>query len=70
MDEVKQLVVDYNKKETINNKYRQNDSLQGNKYYDLITDSINNIRHGSVIISIQDGKIIQVEKQEKFRINN
>ena len=35
---------------------------------DKINDAIKSIRYGEVIIKIQDKRVIQIEKLEKFRI--
>ncbi len=34
-----------------------------------IADMVKSIRYGSVTIIVQDGKIIQIDKTEKIRIN-
>jgi len=34
----------------------------------LILEYINKIKYGSVIVNIQDGKIVQIEKSEKIRL--
>ncbi|QNU68589.1 YezD family protein [Ruminiclostridium herbifermentans] len=36
----------------------------------LLLDYINKIKYGSVTVNIQDGKIVQIEKNEKIRIKN
>lgn len=33
-----------------------------------IRENLEDIAFGSVLISVQDGKIVQIEKSEKFRI--
>lgn len=33
-----------------------------------IKESLEDIRFGSVLISVQDGKIVQIDKNEKFRL--
>lgn len=33
-----------------------------------IIEFINSIQYGSIVISIQDGKIVQIEKNEKIRL--
>lgn len=35
-----------------------------------IKESIEEIRFGSVTVIIQDGKVIQIDKQEKIRLGN
>jgi hypothetical protein len=35
-----------------------------------IKEFIESIRFGSVSVIVQDGKIIQIEKHEKLRLNN
>ncbi|MBP5180785.1 MAG: YezD family protein [Clostridiales bacterium] len=39
-------------------------------YIDEIRKQISTIRYGSLNIIIQDGKVIQIEKTEKFRQKN
>jgi hypothetical protein len=34
-----------------------------------ISDAIKGIRFGSIEITVQDGKVVQVERKEKIRIN-
>lgn len=35
-----------------------------------IKQLIESIRYGSVTVVVQDGKVIQIEKNEKIRLNN
>ena len=35
--------------------------------FDTLTEYVKEIRYGSVVIVIQDGKIVQIEKNEKVR---
>jgi hypothetical protein len=35
----------------------------------LLRDSLQSIRFGTVTLVVQDGRVIQVEKNEKIRIN-
>ena len=39
------------------------------KELNAITQMIGSIRYGSVTIVIQDGKIVQIERSEKLRLN-
>ena len=39
-------------------------------YLELIKQFIGEIKYGNISIIIQDGKVIQVEKNEKYRIKN
>ena len=34
-----------------------------------IEEALSDIRDGSVLISVQDGKIVQIDKNEKFRFS-
>lgn len=36
--------------------------------FEIVRKLVNNIKYGSVTLVIQDGKIIQVETQEKIRL--
>lgn len=36
----------------------------------LILEYISKVKYGSVVVNIQDGKIIQIEKNEKVRFKN
>lgn len=36
----------------------------------ILLEYIGKIRYGSVTVSIQDGKIVQIEKSEKIRLKN
>lgn len=42
------------------------DSLQINTLQKLLSD----MKYGSVTLIVQDGKIIQIDKTEKYRIKN
>ncbi len=35
----------------------------------IIADLLRNIRYGNIQITIQDGKVVQIDKTEKFRFN-
>lgn len=39
-----------------------------NDYMDIVVQYVNEVKYGSVLLIIQDGKVIQVEKTEKKRI--
>lgn len=40
------------------------------KEMNLILEYISKVKYGSVVVNIQDGKIIQIEKNEKVRFKN
>lgn len=40
------------------------------EYVKLINEMARNMKYGSITITIQDGKIVQIEKIEKIRIKN
>lgn len=35
----------------------------------IIADLLRNIKYGNIQITIQDGKVVQIDKTEKFRFN-
>ena len=35
----------------------------------IITDLLRDIKYGNIQITIQDGKVVQIDKTEKFRFN-
>ncbi len=35
----------------------------------IIADLLENIKYGSIQLTIQDGKVVQIDKTEKFRFN-
>lgn len=49
---------------------KDNKSVLDNSHLQTIADMIKDIKYGSVNIIVQDGKIIQIDKTEKFRIKN
>lgn len=51
---------------------KQEDKQDGLEYSQLktIADMIKGMEYGSVTIIVQDGKIIQFDKTEKYRIRN
>lgn len=45
------------------------DKTENNKQYlQMIDKYINEIKYGTISIVIQDGKVVQIEKNEKYRI--
>ncbi len=40
-----------------------------NKELDKIKELIESIKFGSVTVIVQDGKVVQIEKHEKLRLN-
>jgi hypothetical protein len=44
------------------------DAILSEENYRLLLEYIESIRYGSVLILIQDGKIMQIEKNEKIRL--
>lgn len=43
---------------------------KGTSYLDLVQQFVGEIKYGNISIIIQDGKVIQIEKNEKYRIRN
>jgi hypothetical protein len=39
-----------------------------NKPLEMISKMVNGIKYGTVTVVIQDGKVIQIESNEKFRL--
>lgn len=39
-------------------------------YFEAIQKMLEGLRYGSVIITVQDGKIVQIDKTEKYRVRN
>lgn len=39
-------------------------------YLDIIKNFVKEIKYGTISIIVQDGKVIQIEKNEKYRIKN
>ena len=39
-------------------------------YIELIEEIAGTVQYGSITINIQDGKIVQIEKNEKIRVRN
>lgn len=37
---------------------------------DVLEKMLKDMRHGSITLIVQDGKIIQIDKTEKYRIKN
>jgi hypothetical protein len=36
----------------------------------IIADLLKNIKYGNIQITIQDGRVVQIDKTEKFRFND
>lgn len=51
----------------------ENNSLLGSKLTGeverAVRDALRNIRFGTLTLVVQDGRVIQIEKNEKFRLN-
>lgn len=39
-------------------------------YLDIIKNFVDEIKFGTITVVVQDGKVIQIEKNEKYRIRN
>lgn len=50
------------------NKEEKNQHNISDSDLQKIKESLEDIRFGSVLISVQDGKIVQIDKNEKFRL--
>jgi hypothetical protein len=48
---------------------RKSDSRKDQQLLERIADAIGGLRFGSVEIVIQDGKVVQIERKEKFRLD-
>ena len=45
------------------------DNVEKNgSYLDKVKELVESTRYGSVVLLIQDGKVIQIDKTEKYRI--
>ena len=40
------------------------------KHFERIEELLRNIQYGNVVITVQDGRIVQIDKTEKYRIRN
>jgi hypothetical protein len=47
---------------------RASGAIPSEENYRLLLEYIESVRYGSVLILIQDGKIMQIEKNEKIRL--
>ncbi|MDE7423014.1 MAG: YezD family protein [Lachnospiraceae bacterium] len=47
-----------------------NNSIVDNSHLKKIEDLIRDLKFGSITIVVQDGKIVQIDKTEKYRIKN
>lgn len=48
----------------------KNDSEKKESYLEIIDRLIRETKYGTVTVIIQDGKVIQVEKTDKIRLQN
>jgi len=44
--------------------------MVGDDYLSIVGEIIKNINYGTITVVIQDGKIVQIEKNEKIRVKN
>lgn len=49
-------------------EHKHNRSERDKNYIELIEELIGSVQYGTISISIQDGKVVQVEKNEKYRL--
>ena len=45
-------------------------SEETNNNIEIIKDMLAGIQYGNIVISVQDGKIVQIDKTEKYRVRN
>lgn len=43
---------------------------ENNNHFELIRKMLEDIQYGNIVIMVQDGKVVQVDKTEKYRIRN
>lgn len=48
----------------------QRKSQKEGQSFELIKGLVDSIQYGTVSIIVQDGRIVQIEKNEKYRIQN
>jgi hypothetical protein len=45
-----------------------NKDIKNQEVYEVVSRLLENIKYGSITLVIQDGKIIQIDSQEKIRL--
>lgn len=40
------------------------------KHLELLQEMLSDIQYGSIVITVQDGKIVQIDKTKKYRVRN
>ena len=45
-------------------------SGESNNNIEIIKDMLAGIQYGNIVITVQDGKIVQIDKTEKYRVRN
>jgi hypothetical protein len=53
----------------VENHLKELESILTDKYFERLILYLTETKFGSITLVIQDGKIIQIEKSEKFRAN-
>ncbi len=48
---------------------KSSDDIWSRELERLVRDSLQSLRFGTVILVVQDGRVVQVDKNEKIRIN-
>lgn len=41
-----------------------------NNNFGVIKNMLDGIQYGNIVITVQDGKIVQIDKTEKYRVRN
>lgn len=50
------------------NQIEINEELK--KHFEVIQSMLEDIQYGNIVITVQDGKIVQIDKTEKYRVRN
>jgi hypothetical protein len=49
---------------------KNDNKVSADSYLKIIVEMLENMKYGSLTIIVQDGKVIQLDKNEKYRIKN
>jgi hypothetical protein len=53
----------------VRNNAQTTNTIPGDSVAEMITNALKNLRYGSVEIVVHDGRIVQIERKQKWRMN-
>jgi hypothetical protein len=48
----------------------ETESYSGKKYLEIVKQMVDEVKYGYITITVQDGRVIQIDQNKKIRIKN